>query len=118
MQLLIFIFSRHVQGDAKPNIGDHISRKFSEDIAQNMHESCLSSPSCVECLSNQKKFHGLEAKPVIDHYSDDSDSEIFRVKRRSSAKMEKRNANDASFVKHFDHQVSCIVLSKFFLCVI
>ena len=47
----------------------------------------------------------------MDQYSDDSDSEIFRVKRHSLVKVEKRNANDASSVKHFDHQVSSMVLS-------
>ena len=80
-------------------------------MSQNIHESCLSSPSCDECLSTHQNFHGSEIKPVVDQYSDDSDSEIFRVKRRSSVKVEKRNANDASPVKHFDHQVSSMVLS-------
>lgn len=95
---------RNVQGDAKFNLGDHVSRKFSEDISQNIHESCLSSLSCDECLSTHQNFHGSEVKPIVDQDSDDSDSEIFRVKRRSSVKVEKRNANDASSVKHFDHQ--------------
>lgn len=80
-------------------------------MSQNIHESCLSSPSYSECLSTHQKFHGSETKPVVNHYSDDSDSEIFRVKRRSSVKVEKRNANDASTIKHLDYQVSSMVPS-------
>ena len=44
--------------DAKFNLGDHVSGKLSEDIFQNIHESCLSSPSCDECLSTHQNFHG------------------------------------------------------------
>ena len=69
-------------------------------------------------MSTHQNFHGSEVKPIVDQDSDDSDSEIFRVKRRSSFKVEKRNANDASSVKHFDHQVSSRVLSElnFLIC--
>lgn len=41
----------------------------------------------------------------MDQCSDDSDSEIFRVKRRSSLKVEKRTFNDAMSLKNSEHQV-------------
>jgi hypothetical protein len=44
----------------------------------------------------------------VDQDSDDSDSEIFRVKRRSSLKVDKRDVNDAMHAKQSDHQV-CFV---------
>lgn len=43
-------------------------------------------------------------KPIVDNESDDSDSEIFRVKRPSSLKAERRNANVVSS-KHSEQQV-------------
>lgn len=41
----------------------------------------------------------------MDQDSDDSDSEIFRVKRRTSLKVDKRDVNEAIRAKHSDHQV-------------
>lgn len=41
----------------------------------------------------------------MDQGSDDSDSEIFRVKRRSSLKVDKRSVNDISSSKHSENQV-------------
>lgn len=41
----------------------------------------------------------------MDQGSDDSDSEIFRVKRRSSLKVEKRTINDVSPSNHSENQV-------------
>lgn len=41
----------------------------------------------------------------MDQDSDDSDSEIFRVKRRTSLKVDKRDVNEATRSKHSDHQV-------------
>ena len=48
---------------------------------------------------------------MVDQYSDDSDSEIFRVKRHYFVKVEERNANDASSVKHFDHQLQSMTIN-------
>lgn len=46
-----------------------------------------------------------EGRPIVlEQESDDSDSEIFRVKRRSSAKVVHRNANDATS-PNFEQQV-------------
>lgn len=41
----------------------------------------------------------------MDQGSDDSDSEIFRVKRRSSLKVEKRIISDVSPSNHSENQV-------------
>ncbi|XP_042490700.1 lysine-specific demethylase JMJ706 isoform X1 [Macadamia integrifolia] len=56
--------------------------------------SSLSSPSYGQCLSTrQRTTYGSQATPDKDQCSDDSDSEIFRVKRRSSVKAEKQTEN-------------------------
>lgn len=47
-----------------------------------------------------------EARASADQYSDDSDSEIFWVKRRSSLKGDKRSVNVAVPSKNSEHQVS------------
>lgn len=63
-----------------------------------------------ECRSSQENnSRGSEVRASVYQPSDDSDSEeIFRVKRRSSIKVERRTVNDF-FVssKNFEHQVSC-----------
>lgn len=45
-----------------------------------------------------------DVKPIVDNESDDSDSGIFRVKRPSSLKAERRNMNAMSS-KHSEQQV-------------
>lgn len=79
------------------NVQDHTNSNLvndTEDIFHNVGQSSLSSLSCNECLSsnqgNQLVSGGI---PDVDQCSDDSDSEIFRVKRRSSVKVERRNVN-------------------------
>ena len=49
-------------------------------------------------------LYRLEMKSMVNNDSDDSDSEIFRVKRPSSLRAEKRNLNSMSS-KHLDPQV-------------
>ncbi|KAF2316117.1 hypothetical protein GH714_041194 [Hevea brasiliensis] len=81
------------------------STKSSEEVTHNMHESFLSSLSHEECPSVQHgNLHGSEARPSVYQQSDDSDSEIFRVKRRSSLKVEKRVVNDDVSSKNIEHQ--------------
>ncbi|CAI0470941.1 unnamed protein product [Linum tenue] len=48
----------------------------------------------------QGNNHAVDPRPRVDHYSDDSDSEIFRVKRRSSLKVQKRAVSDSSFPRN------------------
>ncbi|XP_043808489.1 lysine-specific demethylase JMJ706 isoform X3 [Manihot esculenta] len=95
-----------VHGWADFDIRNLESRKFSDEESHNMHESSLSSSLChEECRSTQHgDLHRSEARPSVDQQSDDSDSEIFRVKRRSSLKVEKRVVNDNVSSKNFEHQ--------------
>ncbi|KAI4328034.1 hypothetical protein L6164_020430 [Bauhinia variegata] len=69
------------------------------------NSTCESSAQYHEISSKpQGDHHRLEMKPVLDNQSDDSDSEIFRAKRPSSLKAQKRNMNDAMSSKHSDLQ--------------
>lgn len=74
-------------------------------VSRMRQESSLLSQIRNECRStHENNTHGSEVRAVVDQPSDDSDSEIFRVKRRSSYKVEKRTVNDVSS-KNFEHQV-------------
>ncbi|XP_048500745.1 lysine-specific demethylase JMJ13 isoform X2 [Beta vulgaris subsp. vulgaris] len=64
----------------------------SDDTSYNTCQSSLSNFSNNECLSfNQGNQPSMEDIPSVNHCSDDSDSEIFRVKRRSTLKVERKN---------------------------
>ncbi|KAM7258501.1 hypothetical protein ACFE04_014242 [Oxalis oulophora] len=85
----------NVQKQDKLSLENTNCRKFSGDQSCSAQDSSLFSPSCDEQLSSrQSNLHGSEIKPTMDQCSDDSDSEIFRVKRRSSLKVERRTVND------------------------
>ena len=63
---------------------------------------------------NQRK----DVRPTEDNESDESDSEIFRVKRRSSVKIEQRCGQDPLSIS-FDHQVwevVCLCCTTTFGC--
>ncbi|XP_074283517.1 lysine-specific demethylase JMJ13-like [Silene latifolia] len=65
--------------------GKHISHR-------SRHHSSLYSLSNNDCSSsNEGNQHRSEPSSNAGYCSDDSDSEIFRVKRRSSVKLERRN---------------------------
>ncbi|KAJ6394042.1 hypothetical protein OIU77_023305 [Salix suchowensis] len=93
-----------VQADS--NVGKLDSKRLFKEGLHCKHGSSVSSLSHHEFLRTQQSnlVHGLEAKPSVDEQSDDSDLEIFRVKRRSSLKVEKRFVNDASSSKNYEHQ--------------
>lgn len=96
-----------IKGNYNFSIRNVDSKRSSEEVSRSAYESSLSSLSCEEyfgaCPDN---LPGSEVRPAaVEHDSDDSDSEIFRVKRRSSLKVDKRNLNDAMSSKHSDHQV-------------
>lgn len=85
--------------------------------------SCLSSSnlSYSGCLgSNQKNQHLMEVVPDVDHCSDDSDSEIFRVKRRSTLKADRKNVIGEMKSDQVKHQVffSSYSASEFKFCII
>ncbi|KAJ4847120.1 hypothetical protein Tsubulata_024594 [Turnera subulata] len=86
--------ANNVKGLAENNVGSHHTKLFCE-ASQRTHRSSRSSMSHDECASAHHVFHqGSDLKPSLDQDDDDSDSEIFRVKRRSSLKLEKRIGND------------------------
>ncbi|KAL3499985.1 hypothetical protein ACH5RR_039078 [Cinchona calisaya] len=89
----------------------------------NVHESDLGNSVCVKSSMESPVGFGVSQSSTCDEYfcgrhkvikredvrptenqeSDESDSEIFRVKRRSSAKMEQRNGHDSLSI-NFDNQ--------------
>lgn len=93
------------------NAGDHVfeapivnSDKLSENLSRNAYESSVSSLSYDDCTSaHQDRLHDSARRS--GQYSDDSDTEIFRVKRRSSVKVEKRSRHDSLPSQHSGHQV-------------
>lgn len=72
-----------------------------EDVCHNVYQSSLSSLSYNECLSSNQ---GNENVPYVDQCSDDSDSEIFRVKRRSSLKVDRKNVDSRTRGDRIKHQ--------------
>ncbi|KAE8729645.1 JMJ706 protein [Hibiscus syriacus] len=71
--------------------------RLSEEVSENTYESSVS------CLSREDRpgihqYNGHEpvSESIVAHDSDSSDSEIFRVKRPSFLKVEKRNGNQTS----------------------
>ncbi|XP_038687784.1 lysine-specific demethylase JMJ706-like isoform X2 [Tripterygium wilfordii] len=78
----------------RANLGSTDSKTFSEEISHCTYDSSLSSLSRDECFSTQQRNYVSEPKASMDQDSDGSDSEIFRVKRRPSLKVDKRNANN------------------------
>ncbi|KAK6263343.1 hypothetical protein QUC31_009159 [Theobroma cacao] len=92
-----------VQGLA--NLGNTNGKGFSEEVSRNTYES---SASCLCREDRPGNHHGNvhepESRSTVDQDSDGSDSEIFRVKRRSFLKIEKRNANDTMSSKNCEHQ--------------
>lgn len=78
---------------------------MSSDEAPHYIQETSVSTLTSECrVSRQGNIQASEVRHSVDHDSDESDSEIFRVKRRSSAKMENRNVNEAISL-NFEHQV-------------
>ncbi|PON85397.1 JmjC- JMjN-domain containing protein [Trema orientale] len=95
----------HVLGNTSFYVRDHDFRKFSEDLSRSALESTLSSPSCDDYSSvNKDNSQEKVVRPALDQDSDSSDSEIFRVKRRSTQKVDKKNMSDSILLKHSDHQ--------------
>ncbi|KAI8021266.1 Lysine-specific demethylase JMJ706 [Camellia lanceoleosa] len=94
--------ANNVQFHANFSLGDIGSTKFSIDITRNVYEPSQTSVSDAS-LGTRGNLPRSEVRPVLVQDSDESDSEIFRVKRRSSVKTEQRNMNDA-ISSNFEHQ--------------
>ncbi|GMJ16047.1 JUMONJI 13 [Hibiscus trionum] len=87
------------------NLGNTYDMRFSEEVSENTYESSVS------CLTREDRpgihqYNGHEpvSRSIVDHDSDSSDSEIFRVKRRSFLKVEKRNGNQTMSSKSSEQQ--------------
>ncbi|XVE65333.1 hypothetical protein DITRI_Ditri07aG0172600 [Diplodiscus trichospermus] len=94
---------KNVQGLA--NLGNTNGKGFSEEVSRNTSESSLSCLSPEDRLGiHQDIVHEPASRSIVDQDSDNSDSEIFRVKRRSFLKVEKRNGNDTKSSKNSEHQ--------------
>lgn len=89
-----------VQWQSKFNLGV-LAVKNSEEVSRTTYESSQTRNECTS--ANGSNFHRSEVGGVMNQYSDDSDSEIFRVKRRPS-KVDKRSVNDATSSTHSEHQ--------------
>ncbi|KAK7309649.1 hypothetical protein RJT34_06548 [Clitoria ternatea] len=92
------------EGHTNINLGMIDYEEFRERISNNACES-LPSPALhhERSVKPQVDVQKFNTKPLVDE-SDDSDSEIFRVKRPSSLKAERRNMNDAMSSKHSEQQ--------------
>ncbi|KAA8525845.1 hypothetical protein F0562_007700 [Nyssa sinensis] len=92
-----------VQGYANSSLGNLVSTNLSKDVPSFKYESSQPAVSDACLGTHHSNLQGQEVRPVVDHDSDESDSGIFRVKRRSSVKGEQRNVNDA-ISPNFEHQ--------------
>ncbi|XP_022717426.1 lysine-specific demethylase JMJ706-like [Durio zibethinus] len=87
------------------NPGNTNGKGFSEEVSQNTYGSTVSCLSHEDRAGiNQGNVHEPLSRSVVDQDSDNSDSEIFRVKRPSLLKVEKRNGNDTMSSKKSEHQ--------------
>lgn len=95
---------------AVANSKNQTSKLSSRHIVGNSSED--SKSSCSEYVSYQNKFgHCLDIRSTINEESDDSDSEIFRVKRRSSSKVEQKIVYDSVSVNTEQRVIlSCLLL--------
>ncbi|XWS49520.1 hypothetical protein CRYUN_Cryun12cG0010000 [Craigia yunnanensis] len=93
---------KNVQGLA--NLGNTNGKGFSEEVSRNTSELSLSCLSREDRTGiHQDNVHEPVSRSIVDQDSDNSDSEIFRVKRHF-LKVEKRNGNGTMSSKNSEHQ--------------
>ncbi|CAJ1931074.1 unnamed protein product [Sphenostylis stenocarpa] len=108
-----FSTPKNAEGHTNINLGIVDFEEFGERISNSACESSLSPAVCYESsVKPQGVLQRFDTKPIADE-SDDSDSEIFRVKRPSSLKAERRNMNDAMSSKHAEQHQGLKRLKKF-----
>ncbi|KAK6947382.1 Zinc finger, C5HC2-type, partial [Dillenia turbinata] len=98
--------NKDVNGHANSNLGNLVSKRRSEEVSHRTPESSLCS-QLGECINiQQSKEVGTEGRTVMvmDQDSDDSDSEIFRVRRRSHLNVSRRVVNDSMCSRNSKHQ--------------
>ncbi|XWS38787.1 hypothetical protein CRYUN_Cryun19dG0160400 [Craigia yunnanensis] len=94
-----------VQVQGLANLGSTNSKRFFEEVSRNTSESSLSCLSREDRTGiHQDNVHEPMSRSIVDQDSDNSDSEIFRVRRRSFLKVEKRNGNDTMSSKNSEYQ--------------
>ncbi|GLT58549.1 hypothetical protein SLA2020_314340 [Shorea laevis] len=86
------------------NLGDTATKMSSEVLSHCKVQSSPLSSFEDRWHSVQGNLHQSDCKSKVDQDTDDSDSEVFRVKRRSSLKVDKRTINQAMFSKHPEQQ--------------
>lgn len=109
--ILTFVFLSRNQDEERANFNLNMtdSEELCKRVSNSVCESSVSSARNHESSSNtQGDLYKLEMKHIVDNESEDSDSEIFRVKRPSSLMAERRNGNDGMSSKHSNHQVLSI----------
>lgn len=102
--MLLTSYFQQVQNHASLGLGDLTATKLFKDAHSVVYESselCISD-SCLSTKHGNIQESGV--RPILNQDSDESDSEIFRVKRRSSVKVRQRNVIDV-FSPNFEHQV-------------
>ncbi|KAL0331606.1 UNVERIFIED_CONTAM: Lysine-specific demethylase [Sesamum angustifolium] len=96
----------NVNGHADSNSRNYMSTKSSRQFVRNTCE--ISQSSKGECVSSQNKIgQSVDTRSSINEESDDSDLEIFRVKRRSSSKVEQKIAQSSVSV-NAEQQISSL----------
>ncbi|XP_019162632.1 PREDICTED: lysine-specific demethylase JMJ706-like [Ipomoea nil] len=88
-----------VHGHANYDLGRSVSKNNSGDLAgcvNNVQES-----SCSDDYSNVHRnvIQGSKIRTVVDEDEDESDSEIFRVKRRS--RVEQKSTHDSNYCNEY-----------------
>ncbi|XVE57390.1 hypothetical protein DITRI_Ditri04bG0087200 [Diplodiscus trichospermus] len=92
-----------VQGLA--NLGDSNDKGLYEEVSGYTYGSSLPCLSHQDCpVINRDNVNEPVSTSLVDQDSDNSDSGIFRVKRRSCLKVERRNGNDTLSSKKSEYQ--------------
>ncbi|CAN0908032.1 Lysine-specific demethylase JMJ13 [Linum grandiflorum] len=83
-------------------------RIHSRDVVREVSDTSAGYSGSSELTDAHSKTqsgnHVAGIRPHADNYCDDSDSEIFRVKRRSSLKVQKRTVSDSSSPRNPEYQ--------------
>lgn len=108
MQIFELFLPEQVRWQSKFNLGILAVKNSPEEVSRTTYESSQTRNECPS--ANGSNFHRSEVGAVMNQYSDDSDSEIFRVKRRPS-KVDKRCMNDVTSSTHTEHQVLFVAFS-------
>ncbi|XP_077244797.1 lysine-specific demethylase JMJ13-like [Tasmannia lanceolata] len=98
--------SLHDDGSLNVNKGKIFPTKSSVKVSGSAPDSSQPSSSYNKhSTTNQDSSSGVQAMPIVAQDSDDSDSEIFRVKRRATMNVEKRPLDNISTSKFPEQQV-------------